>query len=91
MLVRNQMNQRSECGCAESIDISAYDACLHGCCYCYANHSLPGIVKKQVLFNVHVPLLCSSLQPEDKLTERKVHSLLTEQQELFLNSDWAVW
>lgn len=28
---------RKECGCTESTDIGAYDACPHGCVYCYAN------------------------------------------------------
>jgi Domain of unknown function (DUF1848) len=28
---------RRECGCAASRDIGAYDTCLHGCAYCYAN------------------------------------------------------
>jgi DNA repair photolyase len=28
---------RDQCGCTESTDIGAYDACPHGCVYCYAN------------------------------------------------------
>lgn len=30
---------REECGCAECTDIGAYDTCMHGCVYCYANTS----------------------------------------------------
>ena len=33
---RRDKGQRLHCGCIRSVDIGAYESCLHGCRYCYA-------------------------------------------------------
>ena len=36
-------NQRKECRCVQSVDIGAYNTCLHNCTYCYANQGIRAI------------------------------------------------
>ncbi|WP_026891104.1 DUF1848 domain-containing protein [Lacrimispora aerotolerans] len=68
---KKDKNQRAECGCLESVEVGAYDTCLMGCRYCYANDSQLSVERKTALYDVHSPLLCGRVEDGDKITERK--------------------
>lgn len=72
-------NQREECGCMESIDVGAYNTCLNGCKYCYANENKERVQGNIVLYNIHSPLLCSAITEEDRIYEREVKSVKENQ------------
>lgn len=76
-------NQRKECGCLESVEVGTYNTCLNGCKYCYANHSETQVKEKAGLYVQDSPLLCGSIEPGDRITDRPVKSF-TDTQYSFL-------
>lgn len=81
--VDKDKNQRAECGCAVSIDIGMYHCCIHGCRYCYANHSGVQAVKNYGQHRRDSPFLYGENLPEDKISERKMESQKERQMNLF--------
>lgn len=83
MKVEKDKNQRIECGCVQSIEVGSYDTCKNGCLYCYANDNQQKVEECARQYDVHAPLLCGSVGEKDKVTERKVKSLLDMQMRLW--------
>lgn len=56
---------RQGCHCIESRDIGAYDTCLNGCKYCYANKNPDIAVQNHKLHDKNSPLLLGSVKHTD--------------------------
>ena len=67
---RKDRSQRAACRCVESVDIGAYDTCVHHCLYCYANSNYRSALQRRGLHDPHSPLLTGGLDEEDRLLER---------------------
>lgn len=67
-------NQRTACGCAESVDIGAYGSCPSGCRYCYA-----GPCTGFAAHDPASPLLLGQVEPEDMILPRASRSFRSGQ------------
>lgn len=67
---------RQGCHCIESRDIGAYDTCLNGCKYCYANQSPQKARENFAFHDPASPLLLGHLKETDTLRQGTQHSFL---------------
>ena len=83
LIAGKDKNQRAECGCYESVETGLYNTCKNGCKYCYANFSEAAVIENVKAYDPSSPLLCGTVGPDDKITERKVKSLKDMQLSFF--------
>lgn len=76
-------NQRSGCGCYESVDIGLYGTCQNGCVYCYANRSAETARRHFMEHNPCGALLYGTVREGDVIKDRVVQSCLQNQLSLF--------
>ena len=66
---RKHRGTRQSCHCIESRDIGAYDTCLNGCKYCYANRDPHRAFENFHRHDPASPLLLGHVRPEDTVTQ----------------------
>lgn len=71
---------REGCHCIESRDIGAYDTCLNGCKYCYANKNPQKAFENRKLHDPASPLLLGHVRPTDDVSQGAQRSFLAKKQ-----------
>lgn len=69
---------RQGCHCIESRDIGAYDTCMNGCKYCYANKNPHKAFENCKLHDPNSPLLLGNVKPDDTIQQGAPKSFVKE-------------
>lgn len=75
MLLKEQASFKEwkarDCHCVNMVDVGAYNSCLHGCKYCYANFDSKQIVSNYKMHDVNSSLLIGQLNLDDQIKIRR--------------------
>lgn len=71
---------RQGCHCIESRDIGAYDTCLNGCKYCYANKTPQKAFENYKRHDPASPLLLGQVNADDTIIKGEQKSFLAKEQ-----------
>lgn len=83
LAVPKKKTARKECNCLLGADIGAYNTCLHGCLYCYANYDTEAVAGNLKLHDTASPLLIGTVSEQDEIKCAKQQSWKDGQMELF--------
>jgi len=76
---RKHKGTRQGCHCIESRDIGAYDTCMNGCKYCYANKTPRKAFENYRLHDSASPLLIGKIKPDDTIQQGVQKSFLKKE------------